>query len=206
MTGITTLELPADPEPATGRDRILIEAAQLFLTSGYAETSLRTIADAVEMKPASIYHHFESKDALLAEILRIGMDAVNEAFDRAAPTRRESESRQERLIRHVTAHLDALFAHHAFTAAHVTVFPFVPKEVRRLAVPERDAYEARWNDLFAVLAPDLDSASIQLARLAAFGAMNATIQWFDPERGDIDALGAGLGSLLWRGIDRVGES
>jgi len=191
-------------EPATGRHRILVEAAQLFLSRGYAETSLRTIAEAVGMKPASIYHHFPSKDALLTEILRIGMDAVNDAFDRAADA--PHESRRERLIRHVTAHLDALFAHHAFTAAHVTVFPFVPAEVRRAAVPDRDAYEQRWSDLIAELAPDLDPASVQLARLTTLGAMNATLQWFDPERGDLDALAAKLGSLLWDGIHPIGES
>lgn len=196
----------ATREPATGRDRILVEAAQLFLSRGYAETSLRTIAEAVGMKPASIYHHFPSKDALLTEILRIGMDAVNDAFDRAAAGARVGDSARQRMVRHVTAHLDALFAHHAFTAAHVTVFPFVPAEVRQSSVPDRDAYEQRWSDLITELAPHLDPASVQLVRLTALGAMNATLQWFDPDRGDLEALAAKLGSLLWDGIHPIGES
>lgn len=193
-----TLE-PLPTDEASGRERILLEASKLFLAKGYAETSLRTIADAVGMQPASIYHHFESKDALLTEILRIGMNAVNDAFDRAAamtPTGPE----KDRLIDHVTAHLDALYAHQTFTAAHVTVFPFVPAEVRRAAVPERDAYEQRWTALIAELAPHLDSNAVQLARLVALGAMNSTLQWFDPDRGDLPALAQRLGALLWHGL------
>ena len=63
------MDTATPPMTETGRDRILREAAELFLTRGYAETSLRTIADAVDMRPASIYHHFDSKDALLTDCL-----------------------------------------------------------------------------------------------------------------------------------------
>lgn len=180
----------------------------MFLANGYAETSLRTLAQAVGMKPASIYHHFESKDALLTEILRIGMHAVNDAFDRAAaatPNVAPNGSERERLIAHITAHLDALYAHQTFTAAHVTVFPFVPAEVRRAAVPERDAYEQRWTALIAELAPHLDRAEVQLARLVALGAMNSTLQWFDPDRGDLRALAQRLGALFWDGLHTAGD-
>jgi AcrR family transcriptional regulator len=196
---VTILTVP-ESTSTRGRDRILLQAAELFLANGYAETSLRTIADAVGMQPASIYHHFASKDALLTEILGIGMDVVNEAFDRAASDTQAGAAGRDRLVLHVRAHLHALFDHHSFTAAHVTVFPFVPDEVRRAAVPARDAYEGKWSRLLGEIAPHLDPPRTQLARLTAFGAMNATIEWFDPDRGDIHELGVGMGSLLWAGL------
>lgn len=191
----------ADESTLGGRDRILLRAAQLFLTNGYAETSLRTIADAVEMRPASIYHHFASKDALLAEILDIGMEAVTSAFDATAQRLSAEVDGEARLTAHVAAHLDALFAHHAFTAAHVTVFPFVPAGVRATAVHTRDAYEAKWTTLLEAVAPGLDAAGVGLTRLALFGAMNSTVQWFDPAAGSLDDLATAIVRTLWRGLE-----
>ncbi len=196
---MSMLARPTPTDSRSGRDRILVEAAQLFLTRGYAETSLRTIAEAAEMQPASIYHHFDSKDALLTEILAIGMDAVNEAFDDVA-AESPAASGWDLVTRHMVAHLDALFVHQSFTAAHVTVFPFAPEAVRAAAVPARDAYEARWTDLLAEAAPHLGSDERQLARLTIFGVMNSSLQWFDPTRGDVSELGERLGALLGPGL------
>ena len=183
-----------------GRERILRQAAELFLARGYAETSLRTIADAVEMRPASIYHHFDSKDALLTEILDIGMEAITTAFAAADDELADDASGHQRLEAHVAGHLRALFANHAFTAAHVTVFPFAPADVRSASVVRRDAYEASWTDLLKAIAPGLDDEAIGIARLALFGAMNSTVQWFDPANGSTDELASAIVSTLWNGL------
>src|SRR5690606_13423093 len=60
----------------TGRLLILNNAAHLFRTKGYAATSLRELAAACDMKAGSIYYHFESKDAIVAEVLHIGVTQV----------------------------------------------------------------------------------------------------------------------------------
>jgi AcrR family transcriptional regulator len=54
-------------DPKARRGEILDAAAALFATSGL-RTSLRDIADAVGILPGSLYHHFESKDAILIEL------------------------------------------------------------------------------------------------------------------------------------------
>jgi AcrR family transcriptional regulator len=50
------------------RAEILKEAATLFAASGM-RTSLREIADACGILPGSMYHHFESKEALIIELI-----------------------------------------------------------------------------------------------------------------------------------------
>jgi AcrR family transcriptional regulator len=64
------------PKPAghayddgTRRTEILQTAALLIATSGL-RTSLQEIADAAGILPGSLYHHFESKEAILVELLR----------------------------------------------------------------------------------------------------------------------------------------
>lgn len=51
------------------RGVILASAAELFARKGIGATTVREIADAVGILSGSLYHHFESKDAIVAEIL-----------------------------------------------------------------------------------------------------------------------------------------
>ncbi|HZA12357.1 helix-turn-helix domain-containing protein [Mycobacterium sp.] len=53
----------------SARDEILDAAGELFTTRGYAGTSTRTIADAVGVRQASLYHYFKTKDEILSALL-----------------------------------------------------------------------------------------------------------------------------------------
>lgn len=53
----------------TTKERIMLEASIMFAQRGYASVSMRDIAERVKVKHASIYSHFESKDALYDAIL-----------------------------------------------------------------------------------------------------------------------------------------
>jgi AcrR family transcriptional regulator len=54
---------------STARDEILDAAGELFTTLGYAGTSTRTIAEAVGIRQASLYHYFKTKDDILCALL-----------------------------------------------------------------------------------------------------------------------------------------
>lgn len=54
---------------ATARDEVLDAAAELFTTLGVAATSTRQIAEAVGIRQASLYHHFRTKNDILALLL-----------------------------------------------------------------------------------------------------------------------------------------
>ncbi len=192
-------------EPAAGADsarsRIMDEAANLFLQRGYEGTSLRQLADVVGMKAGSLYYHFSSKDELLTTILERGIDVMHEAFDRAEHTHGDAEP-FVRIGAHVRAHLSALYENGPYTAAHVVTFRTAPDSVRASLVPSRDAYEARWTKLLRDLqrtgsvADDLD---VRVARLALFGAMNSSVEWFDTERGTLDGFADAIARQFWTG-------
>src|SRR5262245_39662135 len=56
-------------DSGTRRTEILQTAASLIASSGL-RTSLQEIADAAGILPGSLYHHFESKEAILVELMR----------------------------------------------------------------------------------------------------------------------------------------
>lgn len=66
------------------RERVLSEAATLFLRQGYKATTTRQIADALKIKQPSLFHHFPSKQAILDELFSLSLDeAVIEASNAA---------------------------------------------------------------------------------------------------------------------------
>lgn len=186
----------------SGRARITDVAATLFLQQGYDATSLRHIADAVGMKAGSLYYHFASKEQLLAEILRRGIDVMEAAFDDAVRAT-AGLAPVDRIAGHVRAHLAALFENGPYTAAHVTAFRTAPATVRREIVPVRDAYEARWTELLTALRSERAigaGVDVHMARLVLFGAMNSSVEWFDEGRGSLDAFAATITSQFWNGV------
>lgn len=50
------------------RDAIVSAAQELFINEGFAETSIRRIADKIEYTPGAIYSYFKDKDEILYEI------------------------------------------------------------------------------------------------------------------------------------------
>jgi AcrR family transcriptional regulator len=67
--------------------KIIGKARSLFAEKGYAETSMSDIAEASELQKATLYHYFDSKDALLFGILECHAheEEVKEHFDRVFP-------------------------------------------------------------------------------------------------------------------------
>lgn len=60
-------------KPTTTRSAILSKAASLFSEKGYAGASMSDLAKDLDLSKAAIYHHFESKESIL-------MNLVNSTF------------------------------------------------------------------------------------------------------------------------------
>jgi AcrR family transcriptional regulator len=69
-------DLGGADDAGTRRTEILQTAASLIASSGL-RTSLQEIADAAGILPGSLYHHFESKEAILVELIRRYQDDLN---------------------------------------------------------------------------------------------------------------------------------
>ena len=73
-------------------------AAQLFRERGFDATSVSDVARALGLTKAGLYHHFESKEALLFEIMSFGLDKVRDEVVLPVRAIREPEERLRQLI------------------------------------------------------------------------------------------------------------
>lgn len=68
-------------QKAMRRQLILDKSLDLFIHHGFTGTSVRDIAKACEISPALLFHYFENKDDILAELLRYAFCGVTSAAD-----------------------------------------------------------------------------------------------------------------------------
>ena len=60
------------------RQEILRTAARLFQQQGYDATSMNDVAAALKFSKGGLYHHFQSKDEILFNLMNHAMDITQE--------------------------------------------------------------------------------------------------------------------------------
>ncbi|MFZ0284873.1 MAG: helix-turn-helix domain-containing protein, partial [Terriglobales bacterium] len=60
------------------RQEILRMAARLFQQQGYDATSMNDVATALKVSKAGLYHHFQSKDEILFELMNHALNITQE--------------------------------------------------------------------------------------------------------------------------------
>src|ERR1700747_2181988 len=81
------------------RQEILRTAARLFQQRGYDATSMNDVAAAVQLNKGGLYHHFQSKDEILFEIMNHAMEITQERVINPVRDIADPEERLRELIR-----------------------------------------------------------------------------------------------------------
>jgi len=174
---------------------VLSNAARLFREKGFERTSLKEIAEACNMLPGSLYYRYNSKEALLVELMRRGVDLVTAEVESAYAS---SDDPVERLRLCINAHLRALLVDS--DAVYVLLFEWraLGPEAREEIIELRDQYESLWAGILetmiaqGVVRKNIDG---RLLRLIGLGALNWVATWFDPNGAhSLDTIG----DLIWQ--------
>jgi len=92
------------PSEETGlSERILTEAARLFVTRGYAGISMREIAEAVGVSKAGLYYHFRDKEDLFIAILTANLERIGGIVQAARQEGRTTREQIALLMRGIFA-------------------------------------------------------------------------------------------------------
>ena len=95
------------------RAELLALAANMFAERGFVSTTVRDIADAAGILSGSLYHHFDSKESMVDEILRGFLDDL---FGRYQEIENAGLGPIETLRAMVVASFESIDRHHAEVA------------------------------------------------------------------------------------------
>lgn len=94
------------------RDQILKTAAKVFAESGYDRASMSQLAKACQISKANIYHYYDSKDALLFDLLDTYLKDLRDRLTSVAGEELSPEDHLSALIKEV------LLAYHGADDEH----------------------------------------------------------------------------------------
>ena len=84
---------------ATRRSELLGIAAGLFAEKGFKNTTVRDIADAAGILSGSLYHHFDSKESMVDEILSTFQEELFGKYDEVLASDDDARTKIERAVR-----------------------------------------------------------------------------------------------------------
>jgi len=155
-------------------------AARVFYEKSYDGASMQDIAKAVHLTKAGLYHHVESKDRLLFEIMNYGMDILDEAVLKKVESIADP---REKLRETIAGHIDLV------VRARDLEITVILHENRSLKGTLRRKINARkreyihfLEDLIAQVQQQAGGPPLVSPRLAAFallGIINWLYQWYD---------------------------
>ncbi|WP_194866119.1 TetR/AcrR family transcriptional regulator [Alloalcanivorax profundimaris] len=189
----------AQPQPDSGRERLLRVAEKLFGERGIQAASIRDIAAAAGIRSATVYHYFGSKDELLWCVWeRSGL----QQRARVEAAIEDIEAPWERFLAACQAHVEGLLDWGPANQLVFIVPPWqYPAALKDRIVQLRDRYES----IFVQLVDDLplrENVDRHHLRLAVLGALSWPIYWYSKGRGGtpssfanevVDMLRVGVG-------------
>jgi AcrR family transcriptional regulator len=160
------------------REEILRTALEVFARQGYRGTSLRELADAVNLSQAGLLHYFDSKEELFAEILRVRDDTDRATYSSAG-------SAADTMI--------AVMRHNAAVPGLVQLYATISTAATEPSHPAHAFFVARYQLLREAIAesvtarqaageldPELDPEKVAAILLAVADGMQ--VQWLlDPD-------------------------
>ncbi|CBL47070.1 Transcriptional regulator [gamma proteobacterium HdN1] len=185
------------PVVPSDRDFVLRTTARLFREQGYDRTTVKEIAEACNMLPGSLHYRYQSKEDILVDLMRLGLEQASLAVSQAVAGVTEPA---EQLRRGINAHLQILVS--GSDMVYVLLFEWrsLRGSARREMIKLRDRYESLWAAMLKLLAEqgvirkDMD---LELLRLIGLGALNWVATWFREEgRYSLEDIG----DFVWRMI------
>ena len=162
------------------RQQIEDAASALFRERGYAATSVRDIAQALNIQGPSLYAHVASKEDVLWSIVWRAADRFNAEVGPFATATTPPPQRLRDMIR---GHVRVVTSSQKDAAVFLHEWRFLSPERRSQIASRRDAYEA----LFRGAIDDgighgyFQPTDVRLAGMAILSALNGIATWYRPD-------------------------
>ncbi|MDP3891018.1 TetR/AcrR family transcriptional regulator [Nocardioides sp.] len=165
----------------TRRQQLLSIAAGLFAEKGFKNTTVRDIADAAGILSGSLYHHFDSKESMVDEILSTFQAELFGQYDEVLASDVDARTKIERAVR---VSFEAIDRHRHEVAIFQNEADYLGGFERFGYLAERNAQSRQvWMTLLdegvrtGVLRPDLD---VELVYRFIRDTVWVAVRWYRP--------------------------
>ncbi len=169
-------------ETGTRRREIDDVASELFHANGYAATSVRDIAKALDIQGASLYAHVASKEDVLWSIVDRAATTFEGAAESAVAEAAGTDP-VDRLAALVEAHVEVVTADPQRSSVFLTEWRHLSAERRAAIAARRDAYEARFRTTIedGIAVGAFGATDVALAATFVLTALNGIATWYRPD-------------------------
>lgn len=204
MTARGSVRRPkGDTKSIRTRKRILDAAANVLSRKGYAGMRLSDVAERAEVQAPAIYYYFDSRDALIEEVMWSGIEQMRLHIAQVLADLPVDTKPIDRLAVAIEQHLRHAHELSNYATASIRNAGQVPTAIRDRQIIEERAYGEIWADIVreardaGEIRADLD---LYMVQMLIFGALNWTGEWWDPRRGDIDDLVKNATAFILNGL------
>jgi AcrR family transcriptional regulator len=173
--------MPETTTHPSRREELLAIAARLFAERGYTFTTVRDIADAAGILSGSLYHHFDSKEAMVDELLDTFQTDLWKKYDEIEASDLSPRAKLEAVVR---ASFDAIDNHHSEVALFQNDAAYLVTIDRFAYLEERnERFRRLWTGLLedAVAAGDLRSdLDVELVYRFLRDTVWVAVRWYRP--------------------------
>lgn len=166
---------------ATPRKQQIEDAAStLFRERGYAATSVRDIAHALDMQGGSLYAHVASKEDVLWAIVVRAADRFNAEVGPIAASDRTAARKLRKMIR---GHVAVVTSAQKDAAVFLDEWRFLSPERRATIAARRDDYEGMFRTAIAqgVASGEFGRVDPAQTAIVILSALNGIASWYSPE-------------------------
>ena len=188
---------------ARTRGRILNAAAHVLSVKGYAGTRLSDVAEYAELQAPAIYYYFASRDDLIEEVMYAGIADMRKHLQGVLDALPPEASPIEKILVAVEAHLRHELELSDYASASIRNAGQIPERLRTRQLKEEAAYGRIWRRLFDEARADgelRDDLDARHAQLLVVGALNWSVEWFDPRRSSVDTIVSNAQVLVRNGL------
>jgi len=159
------------------RETILRAAASIFQEKGYHAASMQDIAEAVDLKKASLYHHVSSKQEILLALLDEALGLIVERLEGAITP---DLSPNQKLRQAMGAYLGFLAENRSLSSVLLLEHRSLEPQYKDLHIPRRDHVERIWQGIIeeGISAGEFKAQTPGLVSKALLGVLNWTITWY----------------------------
>lgn len=173
------------------RQRILDAAALVLSREGFSGTKLSEIAAQAQLKVATLYYYYESREALVEAVMVTGSEHVRQHTCEALDALDPSTPPLERLCAAVESHLRFVLEISNYTQAVIRNTGQVPDHVRQSLTHEINQYGRLWQGLVDAAAqgtPFRTKAQRKALRMLILGGLNWTVEWWSATQSPLEEV------------------